>query len=184
MSQQAPPQTQQQQSQAPSQSSLNSAGTSSASTSQTTGATLSSSGATQAQPMHPTASNPGASASSTNSPQMSGMQNGGQRTLSWEGDRMLHIYMLDYARKRGFGAVVTALSTTTTTPTDVKAPIDAPQGLLYEWWVVFWEIFTAKSSEGANPDARTYLRVSPIHQQYSPLLGTSVSSLLMSAQSC
>ncbi|KAG8921407.1 Transcriptional activator flo8 [Tulasnella sp. 418] len=87
------------------------------------------------------------------------------RSDSWEGDKMLHVYMLDYCRKRGFTAVVNALCSQTGTVPDAKAPIDAPQGLLYEWWVVFWDIFTAKISEnGGSRDAITFHQYQGLHK--------------------
>lgn len=89
---------------------------------------------------------------------------------NWDGDRMLHVYMIDYCRKRGYNAVVNALCTQTGNTADVKAPIDAPQGLLFEWWVVFWEIFTAKSEDDPKKNAVAYLQdqraknYRPMHQ--------------------
>ncbi|KAG8897017.1 Transcriptional activator flo8 [Tulasnella sp. 403] len=115
-------------------------------------------------PMHPSTSvSAGSSTSNDSSPAMP--QVNGRTHNNWDGDRMLHIYMLDYCRKRGFDGVVSALSEQTNTPPEVKAPIDAPQGLLFEWWVVFWEIFTAKSNEPSSKDAMAYLRAQRIKQE-------------------
>lgn len=38
-----------------------------------------------------------------------------------------------------------------------SAAIDAPEGFLYEWWGVFWEIFVAKTKPAASPAAASYL---------------------------
>ena len=38
-----------------------------------------------------------------------------------------------------------------------SAAIDAPEGFLYEWWGVFWEIFVAKTRPAASPAAASYL---------------------------
>ena len=38
-----------------------------------------------------------------------------------------------------------------------SAAIDAPEGFLYEWWGVFWEIFVAKTKPAASPAAARYL---------------------------
>ncbi|KAG9019026.1 Transcriptional activator flo8 [Tulasnella sp. 427] len=85
-------------------------------------------------------------------------QHSGRVMNNWEGDRMLHVYMIDYCRKRGFTGVVNALCAQTGNTQDVKAPIDAPQGLLFEWWVVFWDIFTAKSEDDPKKNAVAYIQ--------------------------
>ncbi|SCV67828.1 BQ2448_5439 [Microbotryum intermedium] len=38
-------------------------------------------------------------------------------------------------------------------------PIEAPQGLLYEWWSVFWDVFIARSQKGGprNPNADVFV---------------------------
>ncbi|KAG8913029.1 Transcriptional activator flo8 [Tulasnella sp. 408] len=107
--------------------------------------------------MQPTTSASGAStASNGGSPSMQAAHN--RSMNNWDGDRMLHVYMIDYCRKRGYNAVVNALCQQTGNTSDVKAPIDAPQGLLFEWWVVFWEIFTAKSEDDPKKNAVAYLQ--------------------------
>ncbi|KZV88222.1 hypothetical protein EXIGLDRAFT_183138 [Exidia glandulosa HHB12029] len=78
--------------------------------------------------------------------------------LSWEHDKMLNIYIHDYFVKHGFTKAANELCLEADLdPNGRKPPIDAPQGLLYEWWVVFWEIFQAKSSKAGKQDAQTYL---------------------------
>jgi hypothetical protein len=44
----------------------------------------------------------------------------------------------------------------------VKVPIDAPGGFLYEWWVIFWDIFTAKSNRSTNRDAIAYVEAQQV----------------------
>ncbi|KAG8950014.1 Transcriptional activator flo8 [Tulasnella sp. 424] len=108
--------------------------------------------------MQPSSSVAGAStASNGGSPSMQPTHNG-RAMNNWDGDRMLHVYMIDYCRKRGYNAVVNTLCAQTGNTSDVKAPIDAPQGLLFEWWVVFWEIFTAKSEDDPKKNAVAYLQ--------------------------
>ncbi|PWZ03521.1 hypothetical protein BCV70DRAFT_18751 [Testicularia cyperi] len=79
--------------------------------------------------------------------QASGLRPVEQQDKSWQGDRMLHIYLWDYFRKRGFSQAAQALVDEAGVPPDQDVPIDAPQGLIFEWWTVFWEIFTARSIE-------------------------------------
>lgn len=77
---------------------------------------------------------------------------------NWEHDKMLNIYIFDYFTKHGFAKAASELCLEADIdPTVRKPPIDAPQGLLYEWWVVFWEIFQAKSSKTGKADAATYV---------------------------
>ncbi|KAF9233744.1 hypothetical protein BU15DRAFT_53469 [Melanogaster broomeanus] len=70
---------------------------------------------------------------------------------SWEGDRMFNIYIYDYCTKRGFHKTARELLAEAEIPSDSAPPINARQGLLFEWWSVFWVLFTAKSN-GAGPD--------------------------------
>jgi hypothetical protein len=44
----------------------------------------------------------------------------------------------------------------------VKVPIDAPGGFLYEWWVIFWDIFTAKHNRSTNKDAMAYVEAQQV----------------------
>lgn len=69
---------------------------------------------------------------------------------AWEGDRMLHIYLWDYFRKRGYNHAAQALVSEAGLLPNQEVPIDAPQGLIFEWWTVFWEIFTARSSDASQ----------------------------------
>ncbi|CCA75374.1 hypothetical protein PIIN_09358 [Serendipita indica DSM 11827] len=44
-----------------------------------------------------------------------------------------------------------------------KPPVDSPEGLLYEWWTCFWEIYTARvqPEKSANPVAKEYAQRLP-----------------------
>ncbi|KAN0063700.1 hypothetical protein ACQY0O_003750 [Thecaphora frezii] len=98
--------------------------------------------------------------------------------IAWEGDRMLHIYMWDYCQKRKFHRAAQAFISEAGVSPDQQVPIDAPQGLLYEWWSVFWDIFTARSMEPNaasmnKSDAHAYVhhqenqRVRLLHEQHA-----------------
>ncbi|CDS01753.1 hypothetical protein [Sporisorium scitamineum] len=88
--------------------------------------------------------------------------------MSWEGDQMLHVYVCDYLRKRGYSQAALALRLEAGLEPDRKVPIDAPQSLLFEWWVVFWEVFASRSlgpkaavNGGLSADALTYTSYRP-----------------------
>ncbi|GAC97873.1 hypothetical protein PHSY_005461 [Pseudozyma hubeiensis SY62] len=71
----------------------------------------------------------------------------GAPTIRWDGDQMLHIYVCDYLRKRGFDQAAQALRHEAGLDPQHKVPIDAPQSLLFEWWVLFWDIFASRSHQ-------------------------------------
>jgi hypothetical protein len=35
--------------------------------------------------------------------------------------------------------------------------INAPEGFLFEWWAVFWDIYNARNNKPSSSDARTYV---------------------------
>lgn len=78
---------------------------------------------------------------------------------------MLDLYIVDYLSKRNLPLSAQTLLQEThlaegELAKDLKVPIDAKQGLLYEWWTVFWELFTARNKGEGKPDARAYVDVS------------------------
>ncbi|KAJ3793347.1 hypothetical protein GGU11DRAFT_412958 [Lentinula aff. detonsa] len=79
-----------------------------------------------------------------------------QSPLSWEGDRMFNIYIYDYCFKRGFQKTARELLIEADLPPESQPPINARQGLLFEWWSVFWVLFTAKASGNGSEDALIY----------------------------
>ncbi|KAK7685755.1 hypothetical protein QCA50_011101 [Cerrena zonata] len=76
--------------------------------------------------------------------------------MQWDGDKMFNIYILDYCLKRGYDKTAHMLREEAKLPEEEKPPIDAKQGLLFEWWSVFWVLFTAKSSGTGPEDAILY----------------------------
>ncbi|KAF7309511.1 hypothetical protein MIND_00321900 [Mycena indigotica] len=76
--------------------------------------------------------------------------------LSWEGDKMFNIYIYDYCYKRGFHKTANQLLLEADIPSDSSPPINARQGLLFEWWSVFWVLFTAKANGNGSEDAMLY----------------------------
>ncbi|SGZ17777.1 BQ5605_C020g09142 [Microbotryum silenes-dioicae] len=82
-------------------------------------------------------------------------------TNSWEGDATLHSYCYDYLKKRGWNSTASAFAADAgINEAEWKGPpIEAPQGLLYEWWSVFWDVFIARSQKSGprNPNADVFV---------------------------
>jgi hypothetical protein len=61
----------------------------------------------------------------------------------------LHLYIHDYLIKRGLCNTASSLHSEAqmlpSGQSDSKPPIDAPQGFLYEWWSIFWDMFSQTS---------------------------------------
>ncbi|KAI0321036.1 hypothetical protein OF83DRAFT_433823 [Amylostereum chailletii] len=76
--------------------------------------------------------------------------------LSWEGDKMFNIYIFDYCSKRGYTKTARELVNEAEIPPGSQPPIDAKQGLLFEWWSVFWVLFQAKNNSTESEDAILY----------------------------
>ncbi|KAK9824419.1 hypothetical protein WJX72_010138 [[Myrmecia] bisecta] len=74
----------------------------------------------------------------------------------WETGQMLDVYILDYLKKRGLHASVSAFTKEVNIPNRALA-IDAPSGFLFEWWSVFWDIFMARSTPSYSEAATNYV---------------------------
>ncbi|TFK48481.1 hypothetical protein OE88DRAFT_1664316 [Heliocybe sulcata] len=74
---------------------------------------------------------------------------------------MFNIYIYDYCTKRGFLKTAHELRMEADLHDDAAPPINAKQGLLFEWWSVFWQLFGAKSQGNGSEDALLYTQ----HQQ-------------------
>ena len=70
------------------------------------------------------------------------------------------MYIWDYCQKRNFKSTAAAFVAEAGISTDQPIPINAPEGFLYEWWTVFWDVFSARTGgkEGSK-DALTYIEV-------------------------
>ncbi|KAH7335615.1 hypothetical protein B0J17DRAFT_82231 [Rhizoctonia solani] len=75
--------------------------------------------------------------------------NAAHRQRSWDEDKNLNLYILDYCRRRKFDETASIFEREAGIPSDSKVSFDAPQGLLFEWWIVFWETF---NSQRSNPN--------------------------------
>jgi hypothetical protein len=40
---------------------------------------------------------------------------------------------------------------------DAEVPVQAPEGFLYEWWTVFWDIYSAKLNRPGTMEAQRYV---------------------------
>ncbi|KAI0289576.1 hypothetical protein BC826DRAFT_914267 [Russula brevipes] len=52
--------------------------------------------------------------------------------ITWDGDKMFNIYILDYCKKRGYHKTANQLVAEADIPPESKPPINAQQGLLFE----------------------------------------------------
>ncbi|KAI0331696.1 hypothetical protein GY45DRAFT_601182 [Cubamyces sp. BRFM 1775] len=77
------------------------------------------------------------------------------KTLTQSSPRF-NIYIHDYCIKRGFVKTAAELVNEANIPPLSTPPINAKQGLLFEWWSVFWVLFTAKSNGQGPEDALLY----------------------------
>lgn len=71
----------------------------------------------------------------------------------------LNVYIYDYCRKRNFQQSARAFFLEAQVPAETIVPIDAPEGFLYEWWTVFWDVFSAKANKSGSREAVTYVDV-------------------------
>ncbi|PSR71902.1 hypothetical protein PHLCEN_2v12246 [Hermanssonia centrifuga] len=100
----------------------------------------------------------------------------------WDGDRMFNIYIIDYCHKRGYKQTAKTLLEEAGLPDDSHPPINARQGLLFEWWSVFWVLFSAKNSGSGNgnDDAVLYAQhqaQQAAHRQAQAIRASSPSAM-------
>ncbi|KAI0091449.1 hypothetical protein BDY19DRAFT_991155 [Irpex rosettiformis] len=100
---------------------------------------------------------------------------------SWDGDRMFNIYIYDYCLKRGYTSTARELIKEAEIPQDSAPPINAKQGLLFEWWSVFWVLFTAKSSGNGPEEALLYTQAQQTNQRQAPRPPPQVTPRFMGA---
>ncbi|KAK9762261.1 hypothetical protein K7432_012182, partial [Basidiobolus ranarum] len=56
----------------------------------------------------------------------------------------------------------------------IQVPIDAPDGFLFEWWSVFWDIFSARSNQpGSSREALAYIDIANQMKQTSQMANRS-----------
>jgi hypothetical protein len=69
------------------------------------------------------------------------------------------MYLWDYCRKHNYQNTANSLAVEAGLQTDQPLPIDAPEGFLYEWWSVFWDIFYARVNKTGSEAATAYVEV-------------------------
>ena len=66
--------------------------------------------------------------------------------------------MHDYMVKNNFTQSAEIFFQEAGVPSDA-VPIDAPGGFIFEWWSVFWDVFSARANKQASKDAVLYVEV-------------------------
>ncbi|EGF98670.1 uncharacterized protein MELLADRAFT_79652 [Melampsora larici-populina 98AG31] len=81
----------------------------------------------------------------------------------WQGDYSLNSYIHDYLCKRGFHGTAEKLIQESgmdkSSAWGSNKLLNTPQGLLYEWWTIFWEVFLASSGSSGHHDANLYSQI-------------------------
>ncbi|XP_027330121.1 transcriptional corepressor LEUNIG-like isoform X2 [Abrus precatorius] len=75
--------------------------------------------------------------------------------LNWEADKMLDVYIYDYLKKRQLHASARIFQAEGSVSMD-PVVIDAPNGFLFEWWSVFWDIYIARTNQKHSEAAASY----------------------------
>jgi hypothetical protein len=70
----------------------------------------------------------------------------------------LNAYIVDYLKRRKFNQAASELEREAKLPAGVPI-VETPQGFLYEWWAVFWDVFNARISKQSTVSARKYVEV-------------------------
>ncbi|KAG8742850.1 hypothetical protein FRC10_000829 [Ceratobasidium sp. 414] len=97
---------------------------------------------------------PSTASSSTTSP--TGTNSSVATTVgpSWDEDKSLNLYILDYCRRRKFVETASAFEREAKITQGITNRFEAPQGLLFEWWIVFWETFNSQIAQLPAPRAQ------------------------------
>ncbi len=65
----------------------------------------------------------------------------------------LDVYVWDYLSRRGFNSAAKALMNEAGMTEPPEVPLKTPQGLLFEYWAIFWDVFAARSGRGGSEAA-------------------------------
>ncbi|CAH7669427.1 expressed protein [Phakopsora pachyrhizi] len=81
---------------------------------------------------------------------------------NWQSDFSLNQYIYDYLSKRGFNSTASKLLQESGMDKHEdwrkNKLLDTPSGLLFEWWIIFWEVYLAKSGQSTHSEANTYIQ--------------------------
>ncbi|OIV98652.1 hypothetical protein TanjilG_12775 [Lupinus angustifolius] len=75
----------------------------------------------------------------------------------WDADKMLDFYIHDYLVKNNLHASAQSFMTEANLPVHKPAMKDAPDGFLYEWWSVFWDLSLTKMQKQCSESASAYI---------------------------
>ena len=62
----------------------------------------------------------------------------------------LDVYIWDYLQCRGLTKAAQVLAEECKLPERPEVPLRTPMGLLFEYWTVFWDVFTSRSGRGSS----------------------------------
>eukprot|EP00798_Chlamydomonas_sp_ICE-L_P028101 gene28101-31209_t len=77
---------------------------------------------------------------------------------TWDIDKALDTYIYDYLKKKEYNQTAATFKAEARVP-DRPVGVDYPRGFLFEWWMVFWEIFSTRLSQTFSEAASNYLEV-------------------------
>jgi len=106
------------------------------------------------------------------------MYNKMQNKRKTDREKMLDTYIYDYCLKRNYKQTAELLKQEAKISTEDIQQISS-ECFLYEWWTVFWEIYSAKENneEDTTPDALTYINAQNQKSKQDELLLRQVNSL-------
>lgn len=78
----------------------------------------------------------------------------------------LNRYILDFLQKSSFSKTAATFARESNTrkrtredAEEEEEVVDTPQGFLYEWWLVFWDIFNSTTNRGGSDSAQAYFKM-------------------------
>jgi hypothetical protein len=93
-------------------------------------------------------------------------------------EKMLDTYIYDYCIKRDYKQTAELLKQEAKISAEDIQQINS-EGFLYEWWTVFWEIYSAKENneEDTTPEALTYINIQNLKAKQNELLLRQMNSI-------
>jgi len=110
--------------------------------------------------------------------------------ISSNSKQLLNAYVYDFLIKSSLPQTASTFIKEADVPTDnsnnktIKTPpqrellplaisMDAPQGFLYEWWQIFWDVFNARTHRGGSENAQHYYHLQLVRQRKEHALHSS-----------
>ncbi|AMD20451.1 HDL293Cp [Eremothecium sinecaudum] len=99
-----------------------------------------------------------------------------------ENKKLLNAYIYDFLLKSSLDETAQLFKQEADLP-DTKPEMDAPQGFLYEWWQIFWDIFNARTHRGGSNLAEKYFQMQLYKQrQENSYRGMAMRAAVQSQQ--